>query len=44
MKTYQNYINGRFVEDTGSARISVQNPATGQSDFRCPGNVGRACA
>ncbi|HWC95281.1 MAG TPA: aldehyde dehydrogenase [Candidatus Sulfopaludibacter sp.] len=30
MREYQNFINGKFVSSSGSARIQVINPSTGQ--------------
>ncbi|MFZ9920374.1 MAG: aldehyde dehydrogenase family protein, partial [Terrimicrobiaceae bacterium] len=36
MKTYQNYINGRFTPSAGDGAIEVLNPSTGEVISRVP--------
>jgi len=36
MPDYQNFINGEFVPSSGTARIEVRNPATGQAICTVP--------
>ena len=36
MKNYDNFINGRFVPGSGTDRITVTNPATGQAICTVP--------
>jgi lactaldehyde dehydrogenase/glycolaldehyde dehydrogenase len=36
MKNFENFINGKFVVSTSSARIPVMNPATGEAICTVP--------